>query len=138
MPATINPVFAAGGAINLPLSQTGGKVRSIVERFTLNTDVVGSYAIGVPLPAGAVVLYGVINTTVTLGSSTIAIGITGTTAKYRAAAVFTAINTPTLFGATAAVGVPLAAEEQLLLTVAEASLPASGTLVIEVFYTTNN
>jgi hypothetical protein len=87
------------------------------------------------LPKGARVLYGLLSSTVSLGSATLAIGIAGTAAKYRAAAVFTAVDTPTLFGPAGVAGEPLASEEIVILTIAAAALPASGTLRVMVFYT---
>ena len=69
-----------------------------------------------------------------LGCSTVAIGIAGTTGKYRAAATFTATNTPTLFGVTAGTGSGIATDEVVFLTIAAATLPSSGTLRVTVFY----
>lgn len=138
MPATIAALLAAKPR-DLPIAaQITGKVRVMRERFTLAAEVAGSYAIGALLPKGAVVLYGMLNTDTSLGSSTVAIGIAGATGKYRAAAVFTATNTPTPFGVVAGVGVPLAADEQLLLTIAAATFPGSGNLEIEIFYAHSN
>jgi len=79
----------------------------------------------------------VITSTVSLGSSTVAVGITGTTGKYRAGAVFTAVDTPTMFGPAAQIGAvdpALTAEESVFVTIGAASLPASGTLVIDLFF----
>jgi hypothetical protein len=102
-----------------------------VSQATSDTLVVGN------LPPGATFAYGVINASATLGSSTVAIGITGTTGKYRAAATFTTADTPTLFGIAtvqAAADPALTAEENVFITIATAALPASGTLVVELFY----
>lgn len=92
------------------------------------------------LPAGATFAYGVINASATLGASTVAIGIAGNTGKYRAAATFTTADTPTLFGNAAqqASSAPLAGEESVIATIAVASLPASGTLVVDLFYSMPN
>jgi len=89
------------------------------------------------LPAGVYPLRGIIQSTVSLGTSTVAIGISGTTGKYRAAATFTAVDTPTPFGVTGAnitsgLPVPLATSEEIIATVAVAALPASGTLLIDM------
>lgn len=89
------------------------------------------------LPAGVYPLRGWMQSSVSLGTSTVAIGITGTTGKYRAAATFTAVDTPTPFGVSAAnitsgLPVPLAAAEEVIATVAVAALPASGTLLIDM------
>ena len=79
-------------------------------------------------------LFGIISTTATLASATIAIGITGSTAKYKAAAVFTATDTPTFFGKAAVIGVKLTAPETLIITIAAAALPVAGTLVVSTFW----
>jgi hypothetical protein len=131
MPSTIATALAATFKDYPGSALVGGKLEVLAqERFTLASDIAGSYAIGPIIPAGAVPLLGIICSTVSLGSSTIAIGITGTLGKYRTAAVFTAVDTPTLFGNASVLGTALIAAEQLQLTVAVASLPASGTLHI--------
>jgi hypothetical protein len=87
------------------------------------------------IPSGNSFLYGLLSTDTSLGSSTIAIGITGTTGKYRAAAVFTATNTPTLTGLVAnSANAPLAAPETQFITIAVATLPASGILIYQQFW----
>jgi len=86
------------------------------------------------LPKGSRVLYGVLTTDTSLGSSTVAIGIAGTTGKYRAAATFTATNTPTLFGVTAGIGSGIASDEIVIITIAAATMPSSGTLRVMIFY----
>mgnify|MGYP001809917327 FL=1 len=89
------------------------------------------------VPAGYRFVEGVITTSVSLGSSTVAIGITGSTGKYRTAAVFTATDTPTRFGNVAAMAAgPLAAEEEIFITVAAANLPntAGARLVVDLYF----
>ena len=131
MPSTIATALAATFKDYPASALVGGKLEVLSqERFTLASDAVASYAIGPIIPVGAVPLLGIITTTVSLGSSTIAIGIAGTTGKYRAAAAFTTADTPTLFGNAVVLGVALTAAKQLLLSVAAAALPASGTLHI--------
>ena len=77
---------------------------------------------------------------VSLGSSTLAIGVAGTTGKYRAAAVFTAVDTPTSVGLAARLADdPLADAEDMIVTFAAADLPTSDFwLVIETHYSTEN
>lgn len=131
MPATIATALAATFRDYPGSALVGGKLEVLSqERFTLASDATGAYNIGAVIPAGSVPLLGVLTSTVSLGSSTIALGITGTTGKYRTAATFTAADTPTLFGNASVLGVALSAAEQLLMTVAVAALPASGTLHI--------
>ena len=87
------------------------------------------------VPAGSVFAYGVLNTSASLGTSTIAVGVSGTTNRYKNAATFTAVNTPTLFGKTAEVSGPaLAADTDVLLTIGTAALPGSGTLVVDMYF----
>jgi len=70
---------------------------------------------------------------VSLGTSTISVGIAGATAKYKAAAVFTAVDTPTGYAlASAKAQAPLAAKEEVIFTIGAANLPGAGTLVIEL------
>lgn len=88
-------------------------------------------------PSGATFQWGMIAAGVSLGTSTVAIGIAGTTGKYRAAATFTAVDTPTPFGVASAMAVqtPLAGDERIIGTIAVASLPVSGqSLVIQMVY----
>ncbi len=117
-----------------------GRLKRMRATFTLNTQTTSDTLVLGNLPAGATFAFGLITQTVTFGATaTIAIGISGTTGKYRAAAVSTAVDTPTLFGITSAVsGSPVSAEEQVFVTIAAASLPASGTLVIDIFYSLPN
>jgi len=87
------------------------------------------------IPAGMRFVRGFITSSVSLGTSTIAIGDATATGKYRAAAVFTAVDTPTPFGTAAAMAAAAAtAEEEVLLTVAVANLPttAGAKLVVDL------
>lgn len=111
-----------------------GEVRWFNERVNLATQTTSDTIEVAKLPIGARVCYGVLTTDTSLGSATVAIGITGTTGKYRAAATFTATNTPTLFGVVAGQGEALTAEEVVFITIATASLPSSGILRVMLFY----
>lgn len=88
------------------------------------------------LPVGAVPAFGIIVASESAGTTTIAIGRDGATGKYRAAAVFTAVNTPTLFGVAAAIDdAPLTSPERLIATLGAAALPSSsGFMVIDIYY----
>ena len=111
-----------------------GKVRVAVDELTMASQAAGAHNTALHLPIGAVPLFGIVETSLTLGTATLAIGITGSTGKYRAAATFTATDTPTLFGVGAAIGEALTAAEDVILTTAVAALPASGTLRVFIFY----
>lgn len=122
-----------------PVSLLGGKVRSLIATVAFASQGAGAITLtGVILPKGARFLGALFTLDTSSGSATLALGITGTPAKYKAAAALTATDTPTWFGKAAAMGALLTAAEQLILTTASASLPSSGTLVIEVFYVDNS
>ncbi|MFZ4687853.1 MAG: hypothetical protein ACOYLS_01315 [Polymorphobacter sp.] len=131
-----------------PVQQPGNfqraKLRSIIARINLASLAVttaDNVLIGT-LGPGAVPLYGVILASATMGASaTLAIGTNKTHAsngQYRAAAVFTAVDVPTLFGLSAAMGVEVATETPIYLTNGVANLPSAGILIIEIFYTTQS
>lgn len=116
----------------------GARLRRYRATITLASQADGDTVVLARIPAGSVFAYGIINTDTSLGSSTVAVGISGTAAKYKAAATFTATNTPTLFGKTAPSGFSatetLTADEIVLLTNTTAALPSSGTLVIDLYF----
>jgi hypothetical protein len=113
----------------------GGRVRRYRAAITLASQATTDTIVIGRVPAGSVFAYGVINTDTSLSTSTVAIGVTGATGKYRAAAVFTATNTPTVFGpAAAAFAAPLTADEEVFITIAVAALPAAGNLVVDLYF----
>lgn len=113
----------------------GGRLKRLRASFTYNTQTTSDTLVVGNLPAGATFAYGVLNADTSSGSTTLAIGISGSTAKYRAAAAFTSTDTPTFFGKTATVNAsPLSAEETVIVTLAAANAPASGSLVVDLFY----
>lgn len=122
--------------VDLPMAgDIHGRVRVFNEKVVLASQPTTDIIEVARLPKGARVLYGLLDSTVSLGSATLAVGIAGTPAKYRAAAAFTAVDTPTLFGPAVAAGEALTAEEVVILTIATAALPATGTLRVMIFYT---
>lgn len=120
---------------NLPdVRHVGARIRMFNEKITLNSQAAADDIRIASLPVGAVPYFGVLLSSVSLGTSTLAIGISGTTGKYRAAATFTAVDTPTLFGTAANMGEALTSAETWLATIATAALPASGTLRVMAMY----
>ncbi|ARS27616.1 hypothetical protein [Sphingomonas sp. KC8] len=87
----------------------------------------------VELPRGYRFAHGMLNTDTSLGAATIAIGVPGTPAKYRAAAAFTATDTPTMFGKAAALAEAEPETQTIILTVGAAALPGAGTLIVDVY-----
>lgn len=122
------PTTNSNGAVQ------GGRVRRFRATIALASQADGDTVVLAQVPAGYAFAYGILNASATLGSSTIAIGVAGTAAKYRAAAVFTAAA-PTLFGVSTAVDdAPLTAQEVVILTNTTAALPASGTLIVDLYF----
>jgi hypothetical protein len=113
----------------------GADVVCYASTITLATQTTSDTIVLAQVPENMRFAYGVLNSTVTLGSSTVAIGIAGATGKYRAAAVFTAVQTPTLFGVVAAMnGATAAGGETIFITIAAANFPASGTLDVQLYF----
>jgi len=115
--------------------KNGAKLRRITEIFDLSTATFASgdvLFVG-RLPIGAYFDSVTLDSSVSLGTSTVSVGSAGSPAKYRAAATFTAVDTPTGFGPAAAKAqAALTAPEDVFVTIATANLPASGTLVVEL------
>lgn len=91
-----------GGAVQqLPASwQFGGKQRTFGGVLALNSQAVGTYGLcRLPL-FGAIVGLTVV-TSVSLGTSTLAIGDANAAAQYAAATTYTAVDTPTRIGKAA-------------------------------------
>lgn len=79
--------------------------------------------------------YGVITSDTSLGTAELAIGYGANADEYRAAAAFTAVDTPTPFGKAAAISAaPNDGEIEVRTVVTVAALPAAGTLVIDLYY----
>lgn len=122
----------------VPAADLGGKRRTAQAVFTFATDAQGTYTVPIRLPRGARVIEGALNTSVSLGSAQVAIGITGSTGKYRAAAVQTATDQWSTFALNAAVGAALTADEQIIMTVTAAALPGSGRMIVRFDYIDNS
>lgn len=127
-PRSTTPVGQVDGSVQ------GGHVRVYREKITLASQTTSDTIVVAYPSAGETFLHGVISTDTSLGSSTVAIGVAGTTGKYRAAAVFTATNTPTVFGVAAAQGVKLTTDETVFITIGAASFPSSGTLIVDLYF----
>ena len=90
------------------------------------------------VPPGHRFIGGRLTASISMGTSTLAIGTAAATGKYRTAATFTATDTPTYFGNAAAMAAAEStADEDIILTVGVASLPitAGGLLVIDLEFT---
>lgn len=115
----------------------GARIRRYRGTFTMATQTTGDTIVVAVVPAGMTFAFGILTPSVTMGASaTVAIGITGATGKYRAAATATAI-TPEVFGVQAANGAatPLTADETIFITIAVASLAAAGAVTVDLYFT---
>lgn len=112
-------------------TRIGARTKTFSATVTLASQTTSDTIKLFTLPVGVTFLKGWINTSATLGASTVAIGNAGSTGKYRAAATATSTDTPLDFGVTAAVaGAPSTAEEDVIITIATANLPSSGTMTV--------
>ena len=118
-------------------SLLGGRVRAHTEIITMASQATSNTIPLAKVDKGQAFLLGVHHASATLGSSTVAVGITGSTAKYKAAGTFTSTDTPTLWGKTATIGVKLTAAELVILTIGAAALPSSGTYVVTTLWSFN-
>lgn len=127
-PAPTKPATKApGNAVRAKMFRT-------ISSFTLAAQAIGDRLLLPRIPKGARGVQFKIQSSVALGGvATIALGIAGTTGKYRAAATKndTALETVSSAVISAA---ELAADEDPFLTVAAAALPGAGTLVVETIY----
>ena len=118
----------------------GARVKVLAKKVTLAAagafDVNnGDTIIWGELPKGALPLFGVLVASATMGASaTLDMGFNGAAAALRAAAVFTAADTPTFYGKASGLLVPLTAKKKLQSVIAVADLPTSGTLINMLFY----
>ena len=115
----------------------GGRIRRFRATVDMDGQAIADTIVLADVPPGYAFAYGVITASATLGgTATLAIGVTGATGKYRAAATFTAVNTPTLFGTAAGASADaLESGERVFATVAAAALPDSaGYFVVDLYY----
>jgi hypothetical protein len=126
-----SPSAKASGAVQ------GGRLRRFRATIEYDGQAAGDTIVLANVPAGYAYSHGVLNASATAGASaTIAIGTAASAGKYRAAAVFTAANTPTPFGvAAAAKAAPLTAAERVIATIGVAALPNSTDfLVVDLYF----
>jgi hypothetical protein len=128
-PRSTTPVGQVDGSVQ------GGHVRVYREKITLASQTTSDTIVVAYPSAGETFLYGVITTDTSLSTSTIAIGVGGATGKYKAAAAnVTTANAPLLFGVVAGQAAKLTVDETVFITIGAASLPASGTLIVDLYF----
>lgn len=117
-----------------PANELNAKVRVFKATITLASQASGDTVTLFKVPKGYSFITGILNGSVSLGSSTIKIGTADDDDKYRASGTHTA-TTPTLFGDQAGfVSGGNTTDEEIKLTVGTAALPASGTLIVDMLF----
>ena len=114
-----------------------GKTKAYQATITLASQASADTIVIAKALQGEKFVAGIITTDTSLATATVKIGNKDDDDKYKAAAVFTSTNTPTLFGNAAAMAA-LAADEEIFITVGTAALPASGTLKVTMLFSVNN
>lgn len=120
----------------------GGKVVAFTGIHTWAGEAAGLVIQLFKAPASYVFLGGLVSVDTTTGSTTIAIGVAGDTARYKAAAALTTINVPTwFFGVFAATASPqvdppaaLGTDTVFQILTAAATAPSSGTIQVTGFF----
>jgi hypothetical protein len=125
-----SPSTKASGAVQ------GGRLRRFRATIEYDGQAAADTVVLANVPAGYAFSHGVLTASATAGASaTIAIGTAASAGKYRAAATFTAANTPTMFGVAAATkAAPLTAAERVIATIAVAALPTSADFMVVDLY----
>lgn len=127
---TLNPAKKMDGR------RVGGKMRRILATFDMASQASGSFLVIGRRPQGSVFAGLRLTTDTSLGTATVSAGTAASAARDKAAATFTATDTPTTYGkASAFAADALTADEIVGLTTGTAALPSSGILIAEYFYT---
>lgn len=119
-------------------NELNAKVRVFKKVITLASQASGTVIPLFTVPKGYSFCYGVLKASASLSTATIKIGSADDDDKYFAAATHTA-TTPTLVGAAAGY-VPggNTTEEVISLTTGTAALPSSGTLEVDLYFSSVN
>lgn len=116
-------------------SAYGARIKRYRASITLASQASGDTVVLADIPAGLIFAGGEITTDTSLGTTTVAVGNASSSTKYKSAATFTATQTPTPFGNAAALAAAAStATERVLLTWGVAAAPASGQLVIDLYF----
>lgn len=117
-------------------ASVNSKRRTVIATIVLAAQASGDTISLGKRPIGSRWIGGSVITDTSLATAQIAIGVAGTAAKYKAAAVLTAVDTPTGYSTAAAeAAAALTVEEEILLTISVAALPGAGNLVVRYDYT---
>ncbi len=134
-----------GNVQSLPDMRVGGKERVWIERIALTGQAPSVQTMIARIPIGSVPLSIDISIDTSLSASTVAAGDLNNASRFSAAGTYTSTNATTNIINVATKGVPLTTVydylgattknyEDILLTTAVSSLPATGTMVIVTKY----
>lgn len=114
----------------------GGRMRRYRASITLAAQATTDNILVAILPNGSIFMAGWITASVSLATSVVAIGtnkVHASNGQYRAAATYTVVDTPTVFGLTAAISAAaVTSDTPVYLTIATAALPGAGTMVVDI------
>jgi hypothetical protein len=116
-------------------SLQGGHVRAYREKITLTGQTTADTITLAYPSSGESFLFGALTSDVSLGLTQVSVGSAAAPAKYRALAVHTAVDSPTIFGRVIGQGTKLPADETVILTITTANLPVGGTLIVDLYFT---
>ena len=114
----------------------GGRMRRYRATVELKAQAADDVIELIEVPANETFAFGVIFASVTLGTATLAIGTADDAFAYMAEKTVTSADTPVFFVTTAAAAADTASEtgvKTITATVGTAALPASGTLVVDIY-----
>lgn len=112
----------------------GARTKRFRASITLASQASGDTIVLADLPAGVLFDFAMVTTSVTLGTATLSLGTAASATAFSPAATYTTANVPALAcSAAAAAAAPLSATTRVIATIGTAALPASGTLVIDLY-----
>lgn len=137
---TTGTTTAASAGYKPAATVYGSRLKRFRATVTYASQTTSDTVLLASVPSGYTFAFGVLTADTSSGSTTLAVGTSSSTAKYKAAGAFTSTDTPTFFGKAAVVGgaSALSADENIILTLAAATAPSSGTLVVDLYFSAPN
>lgn len=114
----------------------GGRMRRYRATVSYASQASGTIIELIDVPAFQTFAFGVIFSSVALGTATLSVGTADEAAAYRTAATVPNADTPVFFGKTAQAAEAANGKtgvKTITATVGAAALPASGTLVVDIY-----
>lgn len=119
----------------------GGKLIARNATLTFASQASGSILVIGKVRAGEMWMGGRLTVDTSTSSATLAVGVTGDVARFKAAAAITTVNQPVAFVSNISASTPwltdpivgFTADTEILITTAAASLPSGGILLATIF-----